>query len=199
MQKDEPRPCSRYTISPTETLADLARIYEIDREAYGDDNVSFAVLRDWWQSAPHGHFNIRKSGSAPIGALGIWPVTRESFDLLARGRITEEGVVVAEDCGDTEERWLYLSGIVIAPHARKTPASFCLLRGVFDYWRRHQAFQAMRWHVGAVPITRAGERLLARYGFALSVLAHDRNSPYPFSQREFGASSESLDKEDKRS
>lgn len=176
--------CRDYLVHQTGTLADLAAVWKIDVEAYGEANVQFEVLRTWWQLYPRGHYLVKKKG-AIIGGFGIWPVTHETYQKIARGELREENIRlnVRRSPRAKEEFW-YLSGIAISKRHRRTRALFCLLSNVVAHWCRTQA-QKSALRIGSIPVSDQGLRLLVHHGFFLAVDAEHRNDAYPFYERAY--------------
>ncbi len=174
--------CSDYSVHQTSTLDELTEVWKIDCAAYGEANVSFAILQAWWQLYPQGHYIIKKRGKI-IGGFGIWPVAKDTYHHLRRGTLTEDKLTIMgrRNSKARKEHW-YISGIVIAAAHRKTRAPFCLLNQVVEHWCISQV-QSEQLQIGAIPISEEGLRLLVRHGFSMATDAERRNNHHPFYER----------------
>ena len=174
--------CRDYSVHQTSSLDELTEVWKIDCAAYGEANVSFAILQAWWQMYPQGHYIIKQRGKI-IGGFGIWPVAKDTYHHLRRGTLTEDKLTIMgrRNSKARKEHW-YISGIVLAAEHRKVRALSCLLNRVVERWRMSQV-HSEQIQVGAIPISEEGLRLLMRHGFSLATDAERRNDHHPFYER----------------
>lgn len=159
----------RYIVAPTRAEADLRAMATIDAEAYGADNISYAVLRSWWRRYPPGHTVIFRDGRV-IGGTGLWPVSPDVYHRLRNGTLPEQDflpltvpeVAAREAHGDVG--YWYLSGVALEVPYRRTSACATLLAQVATAWLARRAGSGGQ-RVGAMATSAIGARLLARHGF----------------------------------
>jgi hypothetical protein len=92
----------------------LERVWELDQEAYGDYNIGFATLIDWWEQYPPGILTAIR-GTKIIASMGIWPLTEDCFEELKEQRRKECDIskshILSTDKSFECKTW-YFSGII---------------------------------------------------------------------------------------
>ena len=163
-------------VRPIASPAELDAVYAMD--SYGTRaNISAALFRAWHDAYPPG-FLVAFTTGRPVGVIGLFPVTPDWAEALARQRVTEHelsGAAIArgaQDCGD----W-YLSGISIDRQLAGSLAGGrlcarliceCLAR---LYTREHAIIRRRGIRILSTAATEMGRRLLARHDFVLVRLA----------------------------
>jgi hypothetical protein len=158
---------------------ELKKIYNIDCEAYGKSNISFNILENWWKQYSKGIYII-KVNEEIIGALGIFPLSLESYNLLKNGFITEKEIIIDIN----NQKYWYISGIVIVEKYRKKRAIINLLDKSIKYWLNNLIITD-NITIGSIPISKNGLRLLEYFNFNKVKNSEDRKDNYPFYEKIF--------------
>ena len=96
--------------------AELEDLWAIDKEAYGEASISYEKFKDWWSSFPRG-LHALFFRTRVMGAIGIWPLSARSAELLTTARIKESqltGRSMRTFINAPAHFW-YISGIVLRP------------------------------------------------------------------------------------
>lgn len=175
---------NRYVVHLCTNQNDLRTVWNIDVTEYGDMNVDFTLLHEWWRKFQHGHHIIR-NGEEIIGGFGLWPLSKNSYRKLQRGSITEAGINILHPNKALGNKFWYLSGIILKPEYRKKRAAWHLIHRVMTHWR-------VTWvantygktiAIGAIPISKDGLDMMTRFAFDLVHSAEQRNDHYPFYEK----------------
>ena len=165
-----------YTLNSTK---ELKKVYNIDCEAYGKSNISFNILENWWKQYSKGIYVI-KVNEEIIGALGIFPLSLESYNSLKNGFITEKEIIIDKN----NQKYWYISGIVIVEKYRKKRAIIHLLNTSIKYWLNNLIITD-NITIGSIPISKEGLHLLEYFNFNRVKNAKDRKDNYPFYEKIF--------------
>ena len=175
---------SGFEVHPLSSDEEFVKVRELDCEAYGESNVSEDTLKRWWKGYPQGIYVARKRDEI-IGALGIFPLSAETYRALRNGHISENELVVSKRFvrSSREQHW-YVSGVVIRERHRKTRALFRLLHGALQHWYKTQE-RKERLIIGSIPVSHEGNVLLTRYLFSEISSPVARKDHFPFYERVF--------------
>lgn len=117
---------------------DLKTIAWIDQETYGSDSVDHEGLSKWWHRYKKG-VTVLLEDTEIIGAVGIWPVTKEAYENLTAGKIDERGLDEGKVCdeGDAAPRaYWYFGDIILLDRYQNSMRNFSgrLLMAAVQDW-----------------------------------------------------------------
>lgn len=170
----------RQYVSRIDNKAQLKELWELDQRSYGDENIQFETLLEWWTSCRSGIYILNK-GSNIIGALGILPLKDARFDELFEGKSHESEIkprdLVPLKPGMPHTSW-YVSGIVLEGFMRNTRAIKMLLSESIDKWLSEHPFKD---HIRLVAIaySKQGEAMLRRFNFHRYKLGSETITHHP--------------------
>ncbi len=174
--------CKNYAVHPCTTQNDLKEVWKIDTTEYGDMNVDFSLLHNWWEKFPYGHYVIKK-GDEVIGGLGIWPLSKSSYQGLLKGKIIESEMSICKPRRGAETVYWYISGMILKTNYRRKRAVWCLIRQVMVHWYTTQAVAHKTIVLGTIPISKEGLDMVTRFAFHPTFSAEQRKDHYPFYEK----------------
>lgn len=106
-------------VQSVSNLQQLEELFAIDREAYGDNSISWERFQEWWTLYPQGSRVLLKDGQI-LASIGIYPLSDEQFESFTQGTIAEECLkpVPSDECDLLAQHYWYVSGIVISKEMR---------------------------------------------------------------------------------
>jgi GNAT superfamily N-acetyltransferase len=152
-----------YSVSPVACDPDLFRLWQINRDAYGERGaIGFDRYLTLWRAYPNAVYALRHDGEI-VGGLSVWPLRRFAFRNVLRGQrdLTGQSLWNAHDVTGCAH-W-YITGIVVRPDYRRHGLQY-LLREIFAR-SLEIARSQMRVNICAVAHSGEGSRLLQRMGF----------------------------------
>lgn len=178
------RKANAKAVRSVDTLLDLRYIWEIDNSAYGDANITFEVYSSWWLAFRHGLYALYFD-DRPVGAIGLWPVPVDWLSALRKGDACEADLTASQiaQAGASPAAHWYVSGVVLDPAWQHTNAITTLLRDTTLSWAV-ECDLAFPVQLSAMAISEAGERLLAKYGFALTTPSFKMKDRYSLYERQ---------------
>lgn len=176
----------RYHVSGIKTLSQLQELWRIDAEAYGEANLDYSRYESLWLANKKGLFALYLGGQV-IGGFGIWPVPEVWMRAFQSGRVREADLPTTTDefTGKAPTQHWYISGIVLALKYRGSYAASTLLWESTLTWVV-QSSLIYPVNLAAIAISDDGEKLLARYGFALLAPASQMIDGYSLYTRSLG-------------
>jgi ribosomal protein S18 acetylase RimI-like enzyme len=99
---------------------DLPMIAALDQHQFGTHTVDESGLEEWWRRYRLGAYVLEAEAPGGerkiIGAIGIWPITKDTYTAIIRGKLKESDITA--DCitpirGRTRHRHWYLADIVV--------------------------------------------------------------------------------------
>lgn len=103
-------------------------VSDLDASFYGPDSIDYEGLCGWWRAYPKGIHALWRNNRL-IGAMGIWPLRKETYDRIVAGDMDETDIraedIRAGDNLDPSPYW-YLADIVLEAKHHKTRAQLAL-------------------------------------------------------------------------
>ncbi len=150
-------------------ISDRRRFYDLaafDASAYGERDVSTEILARWWRAFPPGIRVAYDETGAILGAMSGWPLNEETYRAISSGRMHEDALTPASfDLSAGERPYWYISGLAIAPSVRSS-ARFLFAFLMDGLTALGAESRCATPDICAVAISREGERMLRRFGFA---------------------------------
>ncbi|AEK58659.1 hypothetical protein Atc_2011 [Acidithiobacillus caldus SM-1] len=176
--------CKDFVVHQCTNKKDLQAVWQIDNAEYGDMNIDFELLHEWWTKYPSGHYVIRLKEEI-IGGFGIWPVSQSCYHRLQFGDITEKDIKIQPPRKSRDALFWCVSGVILKPDHRRKRAIWCLLRQVVIHWYNSQIKEKQgNVTVGTIPISKEGLDMATRFSFNLVRTAEQRKNHYPFYERD---------------
>ena len=171
------------TIRHIETETDLKNLYKLDQEYYGDSNISYERLHEWWINNKKA-ISIAYSNDILFGALGIFPVTKKWINLFYNGKVGESSLdsntimrATLRTCSD----W-YISGIVVRKSSKRPFIVAKLLKESSTFWllNGNICYPINLW---AIAFSNEGENLLKKFDFHLERTKEQMLDNFPLYKR----------------
>lgn len=149
------------------SLEQLYQLWEIDRDAYQEQSLSFERFQEWWERYELGS-RVLLEGDRILASLGLYPVSCHHFDKFTAGLIPERDLLPLplEQCEESPASCWYASGIVVSPSARGwgKPHVNRLMSYAFHQWvdSGHISYPLQ---VAAIAEYEQGAKLLQALGF----------------------------------
>jgi len=113
----------------------LFDLWNIDEAAYGSDSISFEQFEEMWRAFPNG-LHVLYLDDEIIGAMGIWPLTKQCAADFVNAKISEreiKGACLEVSSSRPASTW-YISGIVLREKFIGGRAIRVLLPGALSAW-----------------------------------------------------------------
>ncbi|HEX8920553.1 MAG TPA: toll/interleukin-1 receptor domain-containing protein [Pyrinomonadaceae bacterium] len=101
---------------------DLKAVSRLDELAYGGESINHKGLCSWWRAYPRGIYVLWKDFRI-IGAVGIWPLKKATYDRLVKGKIDEPDIKAQDISGRIDSRtysYWYFADIVLEEQYQDT-------------------------------------------------------------------------------
>lgn len=147
---------------------ELLAVSRLDASAYGGESVDHAGLRAWWMAYPKGIYVLWKDSDI-VGAVGIWPIKKGTYNRMIEGKIDEVNLKERDICrraaGKKYAYW-YFADIVLREDHRDRPEkwAFFLLEGAVRHWLS-EGNLSPEIHLCALGFTPGGITLLRKFKF----------------------------------
>jgi predicted nucleotide-binding protein len=155
-------------VTPAMSEPELRLIAELDASAYGGESIDYEGLRAWWRVYPKGAYVLWKD-SKIIGALGLWPIKKTTYERLIKGEIDEVDLK-AKDInrivdGRTYSYW-YFADVVLQEEYQNRREKWLvfLLEEAIRQWLSEEILPS-EIHLCALGFTGKGISLLERFRF----------------------------------
>lgn len=154
----------KYVYNETE-LREVARLDEL---IYGSESIDYEGLCAWWRTYKRGVYVLWKD-TRTIGAIGIWPIKKRTYDRLIKGSIDETDLKAQDICGRASVRahpYWYFADIVLQQEYRNKPERLALLlmEEAIRNWLREGNLPS-QIHVCALGFKEEGISLLQKFKF----------------------------------
>jgi hypothetical protein len=168
-----------------ETTKELEALSEIDSKYFGNANISYSKLYEWWLSDKYAIVALFLENEI-YGAMGIFPITKRWINQFYNGKVGEASLdektikkAKIIPCAD----W-YISGIVVKDVVKNPFAFPHLLIESTKYWimNRQIKYPANLW---AIATSKEGENLLTRFDFHLERPSNHVYDHFPLYKRTF--------------
>jgi hypothetical protein len=195
-QNRSKNPEELYSVRPLKE-DELRELWAFNEIVYGEDNIVFEKLHEWWSTYPHGSLCIFKNDLLQnrmidnhIGGIGIYPISKDFYFDLMHKRAEEEDMsraiiqtgIKEHENPLTPDYW-YISGISMRESYRHSLALpyliDCAKKARYGLYYRTTGSHHHHIHTESVPENRIiqvcaiatsneGNRLLKRLKFKVS-------------------------------
>ncbi len=101
-----------FEVRAIRTGDELCNIAELDKKTYGEHSVDYNGLLEWWQCYQQGIYALLRN-SIIIGAVGIWPLTKNAFEKLIAGSWRESKIGTNDICEKSDKQMYWYFGDII--------------------------------------------------------------------------------------
>ena len=160
----QPNDENRFRVGPIPSPAALFDLWKIDNTAYGSDSISFEQFEEMWRAFPNG-LHVLYLDNEIIGAMGIWPLSKQCAADLVNAKISEreiKGISLRASATRPASTW-YISGIVLKEKFMGGRAIRVLLPAVLAAWFNLPV--KFPCELLAIASSPGGEALLRRFRF----------------------------------
>lgn len=95
-----------------QSLRELAQMWLIDRDGYGEANLPWVTYYRWWSACPIG-VTVIFDGPKLVGGAGMWPIHEDSADRLLSGALRECEIGPQDFVSPSTARTWYRSGTIL--------------------------------------------------------------------------------------
>lgn len=147
---------------------ELRAVSELDALIYGAESIDHEGLCAWWKAYPAGIY-VLWIDSKIVGAVGIWPIKKATYNKIIKGKIDEVDITARDisrsAAGRTHSYW-YVADIVLEKRYRSKPGKWALflLAAAISQWLCEGNF-ASEIHLCALGFKPAGISLLKKFRF----------------------------------
>jgi hypothetical protein len=147
---------------------ELRVVSELDALVYGGESIDHEGLCSWWRAYPAGIY-VLWIDSKIVGALGVWPIKKTTYNKIIRGEIDEVDITAHDisrrAAGRTHSYW-YVADIVLQKKYRNKRGKWALflLESAISQWLR-EGNLASEIHLCALGFKPAGISLLQNFRF----------------------------------
>jgi hypothetical protein len=144
-------------------------VSELDALVYGGESIDHEGLCSWWRAYPAGIY-VLWIDSKIVGALGVWPIKKATYNKIIKGEIDEVDItgrdISRRAAGRTHSYW-YVADIVLEKRYRNKPEKWALflLEAAISKWLR-EGNLASEIHLCALGFEREGISLLENFKFS---------------------------------
>jgi hypothetical protein len=175
-----------HTVRHIENSIELKSLHKLDMSAYGDADIGYTCFESWWLSHKTGLFAMFDSNDKIIGAVGIWPITKEFYRKMSSGDTTEKQLTpqtILQGNMRPSSYW-YISGIVLKNKFRGHILAAELIRETILQWCFEQK---MRYPVKilATAYSKSGMDLLRKLDFTQIIPSEKAQDGFAIYSRNF--------------
>ena len=146
---------------------DARQVTEFERVYFKDESIDARMLVGIWRRYRRGlTMGISRSTGRVVSAVGIWPITARSFDLLTTGLKSENDMLPRDISVRPVKRHWWIGGIVTDQRTRERHPSLtpAMIATALSKWAEDCPVDG-DLHVVAVAVSDNGLKLIRRMGF----------------------------------
>ena len=153
-----------FEVRPIKNEIELLDYSQTDKDSYDTDAFSFELLKNMWKIYPYGANGLfDKNTNELIGACGLWPIKKTTFDEIIKGKKTEMDINARNIDKKAKQYW-YIGGIYLIPKYRKTNAIKIFLKEILTSWHKEVKSNNVI-SIFSSAYSKDGELLLKKMGF----------------------------------